>query len=325
MNRGVVVNFARGAPPRNTNSEIATVKFEGIYTPAVTPFTPAGEIDKLAFEGVIESLVAAGVHGIIVGGSTGEYYAQTFEERTGLAAFAKDVIRGRTALIVGTGAIRTEDSVAYATHARDIRADAILVSSPPYALPTEIENALHALTIDRAADLPIMLYHCPGRTGVTMGEAFLSRVGKSANFQAIKESSGDINRVHLLAREYPHIEMSCGMDDQALEFFAWGSKSWVCGGSNFLPREHIALYRACVLEKNFDKGRDIMKALLPLMAVLEGGGKFVQCIKFGCELQGLKVGDVRPPLRPMDNEEMRSLETVVTDLKRTIARITGEP
>jgi 4-hydroxy-tetrahydrodipicolinate synthase len=297
------------------------VKFEGIYTPAVTPFASDGEIDKNAFGVVIENLVDAGVHGIIVGGSTGEYYAQTAEERTTLAAFAKDVIRGRTALIVGTGAIRTEDSVAYARHAREIRADAILISSPPYALPTERENAVHALTIDRAADMPIIFYNYPGRTGVMMGETFLSRVGRSKNFQAIKESSGDINRVHLLARDYPHIEMSCGMDDQALEFFAWGSKSWVCGGSNFLPKEHIALYEACVLEKNFAKGRNIMKALLPLMAVLEGGGKFVQCIKFGCELQGLTVGDVRPPLRPMDTDEKRRLGTIVTNLKCAVAQI----
>ena len=113
------------------------------------------------------------------------------------------------------------------------------------------------------------------------------------------------------------------MDDQALEFFAWGSKSWVCGGSNFLPREHIALYEACVVEKDFDKGRSIMKALLPLMAVLEGGGKFVQCIKFGCELAGLKVGDVRAPLRPLNSDDKRALETVVKTLKRTIAHITS--
>lgn len=298
------------------------MRFEGIYTPAVTPFTPDGDVDRDRFAQVLESLVAAGVHGVIVGGSTGEYYAQTADERYALAAFAKDVIGGRTALIIGTGATRTEDSVAYAKHAREIGADAILVSSPPYALPTERENAVHALTIDRAANLPIMLYNYPGRAGVMMGETFLSRVGRSRNFQAIKESSGDINRVHLLAREFPHIEMSCGMDDQALEFFAWGSKSWVCGGSNFLPREHIALYEACVLEKNFDKGREIMKALLPLMALLEGGGKFVQCIKFGCELGGLAVGDVRPPLRPLNHEEKRSLQTVVANLKRTISQLT---
>ena len=299
------------------------MKFEGIYTPAVTPFAADGQIDRDGFAQVIESLIAAGVHGIVVGGSTGEYYAQTPEERLALAVFARKIIKDRTALIVGTGATRTEDSVEYARHARQIGADALLVASPPYALPTERENAVHALTIDRAANLPIMLYNYPGRTGVTMGETYLSRVGRSRNFQAIKESSGDINRVHLLAREFPHIEMSCGMDDQALEFFAWGSKSWVCGGSNFLPREHIALYRACVIEKDFDKGRAIMKALLPLMAVLEGGGKFVQCIKFGCEIEGLKVGDVRPPLRPMNNEEKRALQTVVANLKRTIAQITS--
>ena len=77
------------------------------------------------------------------------------------------------------------------------------------------------------------------------------------------------------------------------------SKSWVCAGSNFLPKEHVALYEACVLEKNFDKGRAIMKAMLPLMAVLEGG-KFVQSIKFGCELDGMKVGDVRAPAPPFE-------------------------
>jgi 4-hydroxy-tetrahydrodipicolinate synthase len=299
------------------------VKFEGIYTPAVTPFTAEGEIDKAEFANVLESLVAAGVHGIIIGGSTGEYYAQTPEERFALAAFAQEVVKGRTALIVGTGATRTEDSVAYAKHAREIGADAIMVASPPYALPTERENAVHALAIDRAANLPIILYNYPARSGVMMGETFLSRVGRSKNFKAIKESSGDINRVHLLAREFPHIEMSCGMDDQALEFFAWGSRSWVCGGSNFLPKEHIALYEACVLEKNFDKGRAIMKAMLPLMAVLENGKKFVQCIKFGCELEGLKVGDVRPPLRPMNSDEKRSLKLVIANIKRTIAQITS--
>lgn len=299
------------------------MKFEGIYTPAVTPYAKDGSINRDGFAAVIEHLVTAGVHGIIVGGSTGEYYAQSTQERRELAEFAVELVKGRTALIVGTGATRTEDAVAYARHAREIGADALLVASPPYALPTELENAAHALTIDRAADLPIMLYNYPGRTGVMMGETFLSRVGRSKNFQAIKESSGDINRVHLLARHYPHIEMSCGMDDQALEFFAWGSKSWVCGGSNFLPKEHIALYEACVLEKNFEKGRAIMMALLPLMAVLENGGKFVQCIKHGCEIAGLDVGDVRPPLRPLNSEDKRSLQTVVRNLKRTISSITA--
>jgi 4-hydroxy-tetrahydrodipicolinate synthase len=298
------------------------VKFEGIYTPAVTPFGPDNEIDRKAFAEVLESLIEAKVHGIIIGGSTGEYYAQSAQERFELAAYAKDVVNGHLPLIVGTGATRTEDAIEYAKAAKSIGADAILVTTPPYALPTDRENAVHALAIDRAADLPIMLYNYPGRMGVSMGEDYLARVGKSKNVVAIKESSGDMGRVHLLAREFPHIGLSCGWDDQALEFFAWGARSWVCAGSNFLPREHVALYEACVLEKNFDKGRRIMSAMLPLMNFLDGG-KFVQSIKYGCELIGLKTGPVRSPLRSLDSEEKRTLQTVVATLKRTVAQITS--
>ena len=296
------------------------MKFEGIYTPAVTPFGSGGEIDRAEFANVLENLVAAGVHGIVIGGSTGEYYAQTAEERFGLAAFAKEVIKSRTALIIGTGSTRTEDSVAYAKHAREIGADAILVASPPYALPTECENAVHALTIDRAADLPIMLYNYPARMGVVMGEDYFARVSQSKNVVAIKESSGDINQVHLLARKFPNIALSCGWDDQALEFFAWGARSWVCAGSNFIPAEHIALYEACVVEKDFDKGRAIMTAMIPLMNFLDGG-KFVQSIKYGCELKGLKVADVRPPLQGLNDAEKAELEQVIGTLKATVQAI----
>ncbi|HXR02509.1 MAG TPA: dihydrodipicolinate synthase family protein, partial [Pseudomonas sp.] len=250
------------------------MNFEGIYTPAVTPHTANGEIDWDVFPEVLESLVEAKVHGIIIGGSTGEYYAQTAQERLKLAARAKDIIGNRVQLIIGTGAIRTEDAVLFAEDARAIKADAILVTTPPYALPTDQENAIHALTIDRAANMPIMLYNYPGRMCVQMGEEYFARVGKSKNVKAIKESSGDMGRVHMLAREFPHIALSCGWDDQALEFFAWGARSWVCAGSNFLPKEHVALYEACVLEKNFDKGRQIMLAMMPLMNALDGG-KFV--------------------------------------------------
>lgn len=298
------------------------MKFEGIYTPAVTPLTADGSIDKTAFADVLEYLVDSKVHGIIIGGSTGEYYAHTAQERFDLAAQAKDVLRGRLPLIVGTGAIRTEDSVAYAEAAKAIKADALLVGSPPYALPTQKEIALHVKAVDRAAGLPIMLYNYPGRMSVSMGEEFLDEVSDVKNIVAIKESSGDMAQMHRLACKYPHIALSCGWDDQALEFFAWGARSWVCAGSNFIPREHVALYEACVVEKDFDKGRRIMAAMMPLMDFLEGG-KFVQSIKYGCELNGLSTGGLRAPLHGLDPEEKQALQGVVTELKRNIAQITG--
>lgn len=298
------------------------MKFEGIYTPAITPLAADGSIDKAAFANVLEYLVESRVHGVIIGGSTGEYYAHTAQERFELAAQAKDVLNGRLPLIVGTGAIRTEDSVAYAAAAREIKADALLVGTPPYALPTQEEIALHVKAVDRAGGLPIMLYNYPGRMSVSMGEAFFDAVADVKNIAAIKESSGDMAQLHRLAIQRPNIALSCGWDDQALEFFAWGATSWTCAGSNFIPREHIALYEACVIEQDFAKGRRIMAELMPLMDYLEGG-KFVQSIKYGCELQGLRSGGVRAPLQGLNDREKAELKDVITTLKRNIAQITG--
>ncbi len=296
-------------------------KLEGIYTPLITPFAADGSIDYKVLTQLIEKLISAGVHGLISGGSTGENYAETVEERLEIARFIVETVNGRLPVFVGTGAMRTPDSVALAAGAKAMGADGLLLGTPPYSVPTERENAINALTIDRAANLPIILYNYPGRMSVEMGREFLDRVGRSKNVIGIKESSGDINRLHLLARDYPHIQLSCGMDDQALEFFAWGARSWICAGSNFLPEEHVLLYKTCVLDGDFTKGRRIMSAMLPLMRVLEQGGKFIQCVKHGVETTGLSSGPVRPPLKGLNKDEKRELEQVIRTLKTTIKAI----
>tara|TARA_B110000438_G_scaffold190477_1_gene182122 strand:- start:593 stop:1495 length:903 start_codon:yes stop_codon:yes gene_type:complete len=297
------------------------MQFEGIYTPVITPFHNDGSIDEEGFAKVIEFLIDAGTHGIVVAGTTGEYYAQTTEERTHLMQLAHQVINARVPMMVGVGAIRTEDAIELAQTARQTGADALLVNSPPYVLPTESENAAHALAIDKAAGLPIMLYNYPGRTGVGMGEDYLQQVSASKNFCAIKESSGDINRLHLLANDFPNIQLSCGADDQALEFFVWGARSWVCAGGNFAPEAHIALYEACVINQDFDTGRKIMAAMLPLMSLLEQGGKFGQCIKHATALRGLPAGPPRNPLAPLNESEQDALAQVIDKMNSDIASI----
>ncbi len=297
------------------------MKFEGIYTPIVTPYRDDYSVDYPRLAEIVEFLIERGVHGIISAGTTGEYYAQTMEERFELMKFIGRQIAGRVSFIVGTGALRTEESLDYARAAVDVGADALLVATPPYSIPTERENALHALAIDRVANLPILLYNYPGRMGANMGEEYLDRVGRSPNFCAIKESSGDVNRIHLLAREYPHIQLSCGMDDQALEFFAWGARSWVCAGSNFAPEIHIALYRACAVEGNFDRGRRLMSAMMPLMRVLEQGGKFIQCVKYGMTGRNMPCGPPRRPLQPLNKDDRRALEQVIRVMNTTFTDI----
>lgn len=300
------------------------MRFEGIYTPLVTPYHDDFSVNEAALADTVELLIGAGVHGIIVAGTTGEYYAQTFDERVWMMERVHKLIKGRVPMIAGTGDIRTENSIEYAKAAKKIGADALLIATPPYSCPTGREVALHCLAVDRAANMPVMLYNYPGRMAVNMDEETLDRLGRSPNFCAIKESSGDINRLHMLARDYPHIALSCGMDDQALEFFAWGARSWVCAGSNFAPEAHIALYQACAVEGDFTKGRAIMSAMLPLMRVLEQGGKFVQCIKHGLTMRGIPAGPPRKPLHPLNKDDKRALEEVIRTMNTAIAQITGE-
>ncbi len=298
--------------------------FEGIYTPVITPFRDDHTIDFDAYAAHVRFLLESGVHGLMIGGTTGEYYVESHEERVELLKIAREVCGDQLQIIFGTGSMNPDASIALAEDGAKHGADVLLVATPPYSLPTQRELALHALAIDRAVDMPIMLYNYPDRMGVNMEAEFLDRVARSANFCGIKESSGDINRLHMLARDYPHIQLSCGMDDQALEFFAWGAKSWVCAGSNFLPKEHIALYNACVLEGDFNKGRRIMSAMMPLMRVLEQGGKFIQSVKYGVTLDGRFAGEVRKPLRGLNKDEKRAMTQVVKTLKTAISAIEAE-
>ncbi len=295
---------------------------QGVIPPVITPYHPDLSIDFESFSELLEHLVASGVQAVIVGGTTGEYYLHTTDERVQMIRKAADVLNGRVPLIAGVGGIRTEDCIQMGLTAKDIGCDGILISSPYYAVPTQAELVEHAVAIDRAIDLPILLYNYPGRTGTCMQSEFFDQIVKRPNFQAIKESSGDIGAVHQLVLDYPQLNLLCGADDQALEFFAWGAGGWVCGAGTALPDEHLALFQTCIDENDFDTGRQIMRSLLPFLQFLENGGKFTQSVKYTCELAGLPTGGVRAPLQPLSEFEKEQLAGIVKRLKSEIAELT---
>ena len=300
------------------------MRFRGIYTPIITPFHDDYSIDWDAYADVIEFQVENGAAGVIVGGSTGEVYTLSKEERLKQIDFARDRLRDRALLMVGVNDLRWTETLEIAEAAREKGAGSLLVAAPPYALPSAKELAQHVLMIDRAARLPIMLYNYPGRTGVHMGEEFLSRAAASTNVCAIKESSGDVNRYHLLYREFPQIQLIVGAEDQVLETLAWGAEAWVCATANIFPHECRRFLEICGYSGDFVTGRRIMSALLPLMHALEQGGKFIQCVKYGAEMQGLKPGVARPPMRPMKKELAREMDEIVRTARTVVNAIIDE-
>jgi 4-hydroxy-tetrahydrodipicolinate synthase len=295
--------------------------FEGIYVPLVTPFRRDFSVDYDAWGEAIDWQVENGTHGIIVGGSTGEFFSLTREERVEQYVFAKARAAGRIPVIAGINDLLAERCYELAAAARDAGIDALLVAAPPYSLPSQKELAAHCLKIDRIANLPIMLYNYPGRTGINMEESFLERVAQNRNVCAIKESSGNVDRIHMLARDYPQLQLSAGAEDQVLEFFAWGARSWVSVVANFFPRAAVRFYETCVIDGDFTAGRKIMSALLPLMYCLERGGKFLQSVKYACEIMNRPGGPVRPPMLPMEKELKREVFQIVNTANRTLTHL----
>ena len=300
------------------------MKFEGVYTPLVTPFHKDFTLNKQAMQASIDLLIDAGIDGLIVAGTEGEYYAMSMKERVYLMRVAKEMIAGRVPMIIGTSAIRTEECIEYARQAKVHAADAVLVTAPPMALPTGPEIAAHVLAIERAAKLPLILHNDPQRLSVNLDESCLAQIVASNPPSALIYNSGNPEHLHMLARAHPQIDLSCGSNSHALEFFAWGARSWVCAGSNFAPEAHIALYQTCVIEGDFVKGRAIMSAMLPLMQAFETQGRFVQSVKHGLSTRGIDAGPPRKPLHPLEQEEKDPIEAMIHEMNKSISQITSQ-
>ncbi len=297
------------------------VQLDGIYTPVITPFRDNFSIDFDAFGDVIDWQISHGVAGIIVGGSTGEFFSLGTAERIKQFAFAAERIAGRCSLICGVNDLLAGQCADLGAAAARAGADALLVAAPPYILPSASELAQHVRAIDAAADLPIILYNYPARTGTSMDDEFLELAVQISNVVAIKESSGDLARIHQLVSRFPELQLSAGAEDLVLEFFAWGASSWVSVVANFMPRQAVAFHRCCVVDGDFERGRRIMRALLPLMHCLEHSGAFIQCVKQACLTSGRPAGPVRPPLLPMSPALREQLVKAVTDSSAAIDKI----
>lgn len=290
--------------------------FEGIMTVITTPFDEGG---RIAFEVLgqhIEFLVANGVHYIIPGGTTGEYYGQPVDERKQVLAYVAERVGRRVKLVAGTNSVRPPDTIELSDYAKSLGYEALMLAAPFYALPDTDELAEHFRHIAANTTLPIILYNFPARTGVDMNREFLEKIADVEAICAVKESSGSFARMleHIVLFD-GRIQRICGADDQAVDSFLWGARSWIAGASNFIPAEHIALYDACVVRKDFLRGQSLMRAMLPLFYLLEQGGKYIQYVKYGCELAGIPVGTARRPLLPLSGEEKEAFRRLYDAVK----------
>ena len=278
------------------------MKLSGVMPALITPFDASNKIDFKAFEKLLTHLREAGVTGWVPNGSTGEYFSQSREERRDVLQFVKEFARPGEILIAGTNAPATREVIEQTAMARDIGYDTVLLAPPFYTRPTQAELIKHYEAVLGAVDVNLVLYSYPAKDGSDISFELMDHFADNSRVIGIKESSGVLQRAIDIASRYEgKIQLVSGSDDIALDFMFWGAESWICGPSNCMAKA------CCDLDRTYkagdlSKAREMMKTLYRAMNILESG-KFVQKIKYGCELQGLSVGTCRAPLGELTSEE----------------------
>lgn len=290
------------------------MQLTGIYAPIVTPFDADENINDDVLAQLIDFLLANGISGLVPGGTTGEVYALTDAERLQLFQFVRDQVGDKTTLIAGVNAGATRDVIRYAQAAEKMGYHALMVAVPPYSRPSQRELLAHYRAVATSTGLPIVLYNFPWRAGTEVGYEVMDGLLDLPNVIGIKEASSDMSRVYEFRLRYSErFQMICGSDDQALDYFLWGSRAWIGGGASCAPRQHAAVLQAA-LKNDFLTARAAMDKLMPLLRCLESGG-YTQKVKRGCELLGLPVGNPRRPLLPLDDAERAEFDRIFLESK----------
>jgi 4-hydroxy-tetrahydrodipicolinate synthase len=282
---------------------------KGVYAPIVTPFNADESINYPVLDQLIEYLIGNRIAGLVPCGTTGEVYAFTEQERLDIFKFVKEKVNGRVALIAGTVSGATRDVIRYSQIAEQMGYEALLAAVPPYSRPNQRELLAHYHAVARSVRIPIVLYNFPWRAGTEVGYEVLDGLVGQENVIGIKEASSDMSRVYEMRLRYgDRYQIICGSDDQALDYFLWGSLSWIGGAASCAPRQHVEVLDAA-LTGDFVTARARMDRLMPMLRNIESGG-YTQKVKLGCELSGIPVGQARRPLLPLLDADREEFERV---------------
>jgi 4-hydroxy-tetrahydrodipicolinate synthase len=222
------------------------IAFKGAFTALVTPFRGSG-VDETAFAALVERQIAAGVHGLVPVGTTGESATLSHAEHSRVVSLTVEIAAGRVPVIAGAGSYSTDEAIALARHAKAAGAAAALVVTPYYNRPSQEGLFLHYSAIAAAVDLPIVIYNVPSRTSVDIADDTLARLAKLANIAGIKDATGDMARASLQRRACgAGWTMLSGDDPSALGYMAHGGHGCISVTANVAPGPCARFYDACL-------------------------------------------------------------------------------
>lgn len=292
-------------------------EIKGVIPPMITVFNDDETIDEKGTRNHTRFLLDNGMHGVAVGGSTGEFIAMTLEERRRLAKIVVDEVGAKGIVFVGTGHYSTKITIELSKHAEEIGADGVMIICPYYITPPRKDVLNHFRRIAENINIPIMVYNNPWFAGYELTSWELKQLVDEGVISSVKAAHGDVDRVRDL--KYlcgDRLTVFYGHDYNAFEALVAGADGWVSGIPNVFPRLSRELYDAVVEEKNIEKAREIWHRMLPFIHFMhytrgDDGPHWLSMIKGGLNLLGRKVGEPRRPVTSLSEKHQKRLQSIL--------------
>jgi len=292
------------------------MQFIGCGTALVTPFNSELSLDEASLRKLVRRQIAAGVDFLVPCGTTGESPTLTYAEHLRVVEITIEECAGKTPVLAGAGGYNTREVIEFAREIEALGADGLLSVTPYYNKPTQEGLYQHYRAIAQSTRLPIVLYNVPGRCGTNLEPSTVKRLAGISNIVGIKEASGSISQMSMLANAVPDDFIILSGDDAiALPLFALGGRGVISVASNEIPAEMTQLCRNG-LRGEFDEARKIHRRYLPLMEI-----NFIESnpipVKAALALMGLLDPEWRLPLVAPKVENLERIQNVLESLQLT--------
>jgi 4-hydroxy-tetrahydrodipicolinate synthase len=285
--------------------------FTGSMVALVTPFKD-GKVDWQSLEGLVGFHIQNGTHGIVPCGTTGESATLSHQEHDDVIKAVIKAVNKRVPVIAGTGSNSTEEAVRLTRAAERSGADGALMISPYYNRPTQEGIYQHYKKVASEVGIPIIIYNIPGRTGSKIEPETLARLSEIKNVAGVKEATGSVDQaIDVIRLCGDRLAVYSGEDSLIFSLMALGGKGVISTVANVAPKETAQLAEAC-LKGNWEKGRDWQFKLMPLIRAV-----FIETnpipIKTALSLMGKCTGDLRLPLTPIGEGNLKKLRQAMAD------------
>jgi len=301
-------------------------RFGRLLIPMLTAFDDRGDLDTKRTQEIAEYIIGENLcDSLIVGGTTGEFFSLTFEERISLFKAVKDVAFGKVPLIAGTGAVSTREAISLTKAAEELGYDMAMIVAPYYCKPTQEEIETHFKAIARETKLPIMLYNIPLFSGTNIEPETAGKLSEVENIVAIKEEA----EIHpLQGTKYileckDSLAIYSGDDSMILQILAQGGVGGVSGTAQVVGkaiREMITAF----LEGDVSKSTHLHQKIYPfILSLVQNNRKNpIPLLKFAFSaVSGIDIGAPRPPLLPPKDAEKEKVIEALKNIPYIVIKI----